>query len=69
MNAGYRLFAWGTQPIGALLGGIVGELLGLPGRLPSGRRAALSLLLGFRIVTDRAMSDAENASSEVPVAS
>jgi hypothetical protein len=26
VNAGYRLFAWGTMPIGALLGGLIAEL-------------------------------------------
>ena len=29
MNATYRLFAWGVMPIGALLGGLVAEVLGL----------------------------------------
>jgi MFS family permease len=27
MNAGYRLLAWGTMPLGAALGGVVGELV------------------------------------------
>lgn len=29
VNAGYRLLAWGTMPLGALLGGVLGELVGL----------------------------------------
>jgi MFS family permease len=29
MNAGYRFVAWGTVPIGALIGGALGELIGL----------------------------------------
>lgn len=29
MNAGYRLLAWGTMPLGALVGGAVGELFGV----------------------------------------
>lgn len=29
VNASYRFIAWGTTPIGALLGGVLGELLGL----------------------------------------
>jgi MFS family permease len=29
VNAGYRLLAWGTMPLGALLGGLLGELIGL----------------------------------------
>jgi MFS family permease len=30
VNSAYRLFAWGTQPLGALLGGVIGQLFGLP---------------------------------------
>lgn len=30
LNASYRLLAWGSQPIGALAGGLIGEALGLP---------------------------------------
>jgi MFS family permease len=29
VNAGYRLVAWGTMPIGAALGGLIGERLGI----------------------------------------
>jgi MFS family permease len=29
VNAGYRLLAWGTMPLGAALGGFVGERFGL----------------------------------------
>jgi MFS family permease len=29
VNAGYRLIAWGAMPLGALLGGVLGELLGV----------------------------------------
>ena len=29
VNAGYRLVAWGTMPIGAAVGGVIGERLGL----------------------------------------
>jgi MFS family permease len=29
VNAGYRLVAWGTMPIGAALGGLIGERLGV----------------------------------------
>ena len=69
VNATYRLLAWGSQPLGALLGGLIGQAFGLPVVFVLAAAASLSLLLGFRIVTDRAMSDAESASAEVPVAS
>jgi MFS family permease len=29
VNAGYRLLAWGSMPLGALLGGVLGELFGV----------------------------------------
>ena len=29
VNSGYRLLAWGTMPMGALLGGVLGEAIGL----------------------------------------
>jgi MFS family permease len=29
LNASYRLLAWGSQPIGAVLGGLIGEWVGL----------------------------------------
>ncbi|MCA1683184.1 MAG: MFS transporter, partial [Actinobacteria bacterium] len=29
VNASYRFLVWGTGPIGALLGGVLGEVLGL----------------------------------------
>lgn len=29
VNAGYRLLAWGTMPLGAAVGGVLGEVLGL----------------------------------------
>ena len=59
VNSGYRLFGWGTRPLGAAAGGVLGQLLGLrPVFLVMGT-LMLSLLLGMRIVTDQAMDAAE----------
>ncbi len=59
VNSGYRLVAWGTRPLGAATGGVLGELLGLrPVFLVMGL-LMLGLLLGMRVVTDRAMAAAE----------
>jgi MFS family permease len=59
LNASYRLLAWGSQPLGALLGGLLAEVLGLPAVfLLSGLVVAL-LAVAFRIVTDRAIAAAE----------
>jgi MFS family permease len=59
LNASYRLLAWGSQPIGALLGGLIGQWLGLPAVfLIAGVVVALLLSLR-RIITDQAIADAE----------
>ena len=67
VNAGYRLFAWGTQPIGALLGGIVGELLGLQAVFLIAGGLALSLLLARTVIDEPALARAE-ADAALPAA-
>jgi len=59
VNAGYRLFAWGTQPIGALLGGVVGELLGLPAVFLLGGALGLTMLLARLVIDESAIAAAE----------
>ncbi len=59
VNASYRLLAWGSQPIGALLGGLIGQALGVQAVfLVAGAGTAL-LVLARVIVTDRAIAEAE----------
>lgn len=59
VNASYRLLAWGSQPIGAVLGGLIGQVLGLQAVfLVAGAGTAL-LVLARTIVTDRAIAEAE----------
>jgi MFS family permease len=59
VNASYRLLAWGSQPIGALLGGVIGELLGLRAVfLVAGAVTALLLLLRT-VITHSAIAAAE----------
>lgn len=55
MNATYRLFAWGTQPLGALLGGVVAELFGLRSVFILGALLMAVLVLARGIVTDQAL--------------
>ncbi|MET0772607.1 MAG: MFS transporter [Candidatus Limnocylindrales bacterium] len=55
MNATYRLFAWGTQPLGALLGGIVAEMFGLTAVFVLAAALVGVLVLARRIVTDAAL--------------
>lgn len=63
VNAGYRLFAWGTQPIGALLGGIVGELLGLRAVFLLAGALGLTMLLARLVIDEPALAAAEAESS------
>jgi MFS family permease len=59
VNSVYRLLAWGTMPIGALLGGILGELFGLPVVFAVGGLMVLLLLLARNVLNDAALDAAE----------
>jgi MFS family permease len=59
VNAGYRFFAWGAMPIGALLGGLVAELFGIVSVFLMAGFMGLAML-GFRFVlSDEALDAAE----------
>jgi MFS family permease len=71
LNASYRLLAWGTQPIGALLGGLLGQAFGLPAVfLVSGAVVLVLLPLFVTIVTEREIAAAETGApgEQVPAA-
>jgi MFS family permease len=59
LNASYRLLAWGSQPIGALLGGLIGEFVGLQAVFLAAGAGSLLLLLGNRVLTEDALVEAE----------
>lgn len=59
LNASYRLLAWGTQPVGAVIGGIVGEVLGLRAVFVLAALAVFTLVFTRGIVTDAAIARAE----------
>jgi MFS family permease len=59
VNATYRLLAWGTMPIGAALGGLVGEAFGIVSVFVVFGGLHLALVLGRLIVTDEAIAAAE----------
>jgi MFS family permease len=63
VNSCYRMVAWGTMPLGAALGGLLGEWLGL--RLVFGIFALLTLaqLAGLIIVTNARMDAAQAAAA------
>jgi MFS family permease len=71
VNAGYRLLAWGTMPLGAALGGVLGEALGLRGVFWVSAGLALAcvplLLSGVSDAAIRAAeTDAEREASPAP---
>lgn len=59
VNSAYRLFAWGTAPVGALLGGVVGELLGLPAVFLLGGVVVLLLVLMSGAIRETEIARAE----------
>jgi MFS family permease len=61
MNASYRLVGWGTQPLGALLGGVLAEALGLRATFLVATGLVVLTLAGFRYVTEEAIARAEAA--------
>lgn len=67
VNAGYRLFAWGSMPIGALLGGLVAQAFGLEAVFVMGALGTLALLAFRPVLTEGALAAAElpQAASEV----
>jgi MFS family permease len=66
VNATYRLLAWGTMPIGAALGGLVGEVFGLAAVFFVFGGLQLTLLLGRLVVTERAIAAAEISAPPPP---
>ena len=59
LNSAYRLFAWGTQPLGALLGGVVAEVAGLPAVFVLSGVLGLALLGTRAVITEDALRRAE----------
>ncbi|HEY7736147.1 MAG TPA: MFS transporter [Candidatus Limnocylindrales bacterium] len=66
LNASYRLLAWGTQPLGAILGGVIGEALGVRAVFIVSGVLTLLCLVGRVVVTDEAIAAAEAESEAAP---
>lgn len=65
VNAGYRLLAWGSMPLGALLGGVLGELFGVRAVFliaAGGQLLAVPLLF---TITERRITAAEQDAATV----
>ncbi len=61
VNSGYRLVAWGSMPLGALLAGLLANLFGLRAVFAVMGVATLTLLALMPLLTDAAIDEAERA--------
>lgn len=68
VNSAYRLFAWGTQPLGALLGGVIGQVLGLPAVFLLAGALTLLLVLVRGGISEREIARAEAEGTAAPAA-
>ena len=59
VNSAYRLVAWGTMPIGAAIGGVLAQLLGVTAVFAIMTAVVLSMFLFLFVVTDARMNAAE----------
>jgi MFS family permease len=59
LNSAYRLVAWGTRPLGAALGGAIGQWLGVRSVFALMTVVALAVLIPDRHIDEAAMADAE----------
>ena len=65
VNSCYRLVAWGTMPLGAAAGGLLGQLFGLRAVFALMAALTLALSLGMLIVTDGRMDAAEREADQL----
>ncbi len=61
VNATYRLFAWGSMPVGAILGGFVAEVLGLRAVFILAAVSTLAMLYFRRYLSDKELDAAEES--------
>ena len=65
INSSYRLVAWGTRPLGAAAGGLLGELVGLRAVFGIAAGLILATLIGMTQITDSAISIAEHDAVDI----
>jgi MFS family permease len=66
VNSGYRLVAWGTMPLGAAVGGVLAQLVGLRATFAVLAVLTLIMLIVLRRLTDDAIDAAEHAADPAP---
>ena len=60
MNSAYRLVAWGTRPLGAAIGGALGQWLGVRSVFAIMGIVSAATLIPARRLTEQALTDAED---------
>lgn len=68
VNSCYRLVAWGTRPLGAALGGALGEWFGVRSVFALMGVVTVAVLVPDRRITEQALADAELAATGEPTA-
>ncbi len=61
LNAAYRFFGWGAGPLGALTGGLIAQVFGVPAVFAFAVAVSVALLWVRRSLTDEAIDAAEAA--------
>ena len=61
LNAAYRFFGWGAGPLGAIAGGVIAQLFGVPAVFAFAAVVCAALLWVRRSLTDEAIDAAEAA--------
>ena len=69
VNASYRLLAWGTMPLGAALGGAIGQLVGIQAVFLVAGAMTAFLVAGRLVITEQAIAAAELEGDARPEAS
>ena len=64
VNSGYRLVAWGSMPLGAVLAGVLGNLFGLRAVFAVAGIGTLALLALMPLLTDAAIDAAERSGGD-----
>jgi MFS family permease len=63
MNSAYRMLGWGTMPLGAALGGAIAEVWGLRPTFVVAALLHVPLLLGFLVVTEARIDEADTVTT------
>jgi MFS family permease len=67
LNSSYRLVAWGTRPLGAALGGVIAETVGVRAVFVVAGAVIAASLVGMLVVNDARMDAAEREADEAAV--